>query len=155
MALFAIVAFSDPGFLPLPPLAKAAPAPAAAATTCGSNNAPRAATRAGDIDVLSSDTADGDKGDEEEEGSRPLSASYSAASDDDEESASSLSEEDDAEVKGYLSPSRGRHRMQALTMVDPLLGRADEEAAERLPGVRAWLRRQHCAVCGLDRLPIR
>lgn len=115
--------------------------------------------------------ADGDGEEEEEEeeegddddqgscGEWSSSAAGSASDDENEEK-----EEDattvaaDAEVQRLTSPSRahhGGHRMRAFTVVDPLLGRADVEAAERVPGVREWLRRRHCGVCGLDRLPIR
>ncbi len=179
MALFSIVAFSDPGFLQLPPLAPAAPAvellveegrAAPGAGTCGgssssstSSNFPLA-TAAGQLRMIpvTVDEGAGWSDDDGEVSSWSFSSSSNALSNassdtDDDTEGEEEGEETDAEVRAYTSPSRGDHgnRMRAFTVVDPLLGRADVETAERLPGVRAWLRARHCAVCGLDRLPIR
>lgn len=152
MALFAIVAFSDPGFLPLPPLVplEQQEGPECMEEGHAAGCGMQMPTGAGDVVMLIPES-------ELDEWS---SSSCSASDAEEEGDGSSLEEETavaDAEVRGYTSPSRMHHgsRMRAFTVVDPLLGRADVEAAERVPGVREWLRRRHCTVCGLDRLPIR
>ena len=166
MALFAIVSFSDPGFLPLPalaPLGQEEKEEGRALPLLPVQPLP-AAMGAG---VLIPETeAAVEEGDDDDQGSCGAWSSSSATTDDDDddEGQEKEKEEDaatvaaDAEVWRLTSPSRahpGGHRMRAFTVVDPLLGRADVEAAERVPGVREWLRRRHCGVCGLDRLPIR
>lgn len=131
MSLFAIVSFSDPGFLPVQPLP--------------------AATRAGVL-IPETEAAVEEEGDGDDQGSCGGWSSSSATTDDDDGDGEGEEKEEDeatvaadAEVRRLTSPSRahqGGHRMRAFTGVDPLLGRADVEAAE-------------CGVCGLDRLPIR